>query len=70
MYRFLELSLFYSQVDVWNNICVCWHGCFTVVALQSLNLSLQTQLNESRRERDDLQQENMRLQKAMEDITS
>ncbi len=53
-----------------NNICVCWHGCFTVVALQSLNLSLQTQLNESRRERDDLQQENMRLQKAMEDKDS
>lgn len=53
-----------------NNICVCWHGCFTVVALQSLNLTLQTQLNESRRELDDLQQENMRLQKAMEDKDS
>uniref|UniRef100_A0A8C2H116 Coiled-coil domain containing 14 n=1 Tax=Cyprinus carpio TaxID=7962 RepID=A0A8C2H116_CYPCA len=38
-----------------------------VVVLQSLNLTLQTQLNESRRELDDLQQENMRLQKAMED---
>ncbi|KTF91891.1 hypothetical protein cypCar_00011701 [Cyprinus carpio] len=38
-----------------------------VVALQSLNLTLQTQLNESRRELDDLQQENMRLRKAMED---
>ncbi|XP_043097053.1 coiled-coil domain-containing protein 14 isoform X2 [Puntigrus tetrazona] len=38
-----------------------------VVALQSLNLTLQTQLNESRKELDDLQQENMRLQKAMED---
>ncbi|KAF4111925.1 hypothetical protein G5714_006720 [Onychostoma macrolepis] len=41
-----------------------------VVALQSLNLTLQTQLNESRRELDDLQQENMRLQKAMEDKDS
>ncbi|XDV36352.1 hypothetical protein PO909_006147 [Leuciscus waleckii] len=38
-----------------------------VVALQSLNFTLQTQLNESHRELDDLQQENMRLQKAMED---
>uniref|UniRef100_A0A8C2JWS7 Coiled-coil domain containing 14 n=1 Tax=Cyprinus carpio TaxID=7962 RepID=A0A8C2JWS7_CYPCA len=38
-----------------------------VVALQSLNLTLQTQLNESRRELDDLQQGNMRLRKAMED---
>lgn len=50
-----------------KNLCVCWHDCVTVVALQSLNLTLQTQLNESRRELDDLQQENMRLQKAMED---
>ncbi|KAK2888898.1 hypothetical protein QQF64_029099 [Cirrhinus molitorella] len=41
-----------------------------VVALQSLNLTLQTQLNESRRELDDLQQENMRLRKAMEDKDS
>ncbi|XP_050967554.1 coiled-coil domain-containing protein 14 isoform X2 [Labeo rohita] len=38
-----------------------------VVALQSLNLTLQTQLNESRRELNNLQQENMRLRKAMED---
>ncbi|XP_026113634.1 coiled-coil domain-containing protein 14 isoform X2 [Carassius auratus] len=37
------------------------------VALQSLNLTLQTQLNESRRELDVLQQDNMRLQKDMED---
>ncbi|XP_055070141.2 coiled-coil domain-containing protein 14 isoform X2 [Misgurnus anguillicaudatus] len=37
-----------------------------VVALQSLNLTLQTQLNESHRELQDLQQENMRLQKALE----
>lgn len=50
-----------------NNLCVHFHGCVTVVALQSLNFTLQTQLNESRRELDDLQQENMRLQKAMED---
>ncbi|XP_059416812.1 coiled-coil domain-containing protein 14-like isoform X2 [Carassius carassius] len=41
-----------------------------VVALQSLNLTLQSQLNESRRELDDLQQENIRLQKAMEDKDS
>ncbi|XP_077055673.1 coiled-coil domain-containing protein 14 isoform X2 [Siphateles boraxobius] len=38
-----------------------------VVTLQSLNFTLQTQLNESRKELDDLQQENMRLQKAKED---
>ncbi|XP_052456550.1 coiled-coil domain-containing protein 14 isoform X2 [Carassius gibelio] len=41
-----------------------------VVALQSLNLTLQSRLNESRRELDDLQQENIRLQKAMEDKDS
>ncbi|XP_067230285.1 coiled-coil domain-containing protein 14 [Chanodichthys erythropterus] len=41
-----------------------------VVALQSLNFTLQTQLNESRRELDDLQQENVRLRKAMEDKDS
>ncbi|XP_051568336.1 coiled-coil domain-containing protein 14-like isoform X2 [Myxocyprinus asiaticus] len=41
-----------------------------VVALQSLNLTLQTQLNESRGELETLQQENMRLQKAVEDIES
>ncbi|XP_016365945.1 coiled-coil domain-containing protein 14-like isoform X2 [Sinocyclocheilus rhinocerous] len=45
-------------------------ACDMEVALQSLNLNLQTQLNESRRELDDLQQENMRLQKAMEDKDS
>lgn len=38
-----------------------------VVALQSLNLTLQTQLNESREELDVLHQENMRLRKAAED---
>ncbi|XP_056314946.1 coiled-coil domain-containing protein 14 isoform X2 [Danio aesculapii] len=38
-----------------------------VVALQSLNLALQTQLNESREELEVLQQENMRLRKATED---
>ncbi|CAM4621770.1 unnamed protein product [Leuciscus chuanchicus] len=37
-----------------------------MVALQSLNFTLQTQLNESCRELDDLEQENMRLRKAME----
>ncbi|XP_051997045.1 coiled-coil domain-containing protein 14-like isoform X2 [Xyrauchen texanus] len=41
-----------------------------VVALQSLNLTLQTQLNESRGELETLQQENMRLQKSVEDIES
>lgn len=41
-----------------------------VVALQSLNFTLQTQLNESRGALDDLQQENMRLRKAMEDKDS
>ncbi|XP_056122951.1 coiled-coil domain-containing protein 14 [Rhinichthys klamathensis goyatoka] len=41
-----------------------------VVTLQSLNFTLQTQLNESRKELDDLQQENMRLQKAKEDKDS
>lgn len=53
-----------------NNLCVHRHGCVTVVALQSLNFTLQTQLNESRRELDDLQQENVRLRKAMEDKDS
>lgn len=42
----------------------------TVVTLQSLNFTLQTQLNESRKELDDLQQENTRLQKAKEDKDS
>ncbi|KAG1942477.1 coiled-coil domain-containing protein 14 isoform X2 [Pimephales promelas] len=41
-----------------------------VVTLQSLNFALQTQLNESRKELDDLRQENMRLQKAKEDKES
>ncbi|KAA0713402.1 Coiled-coil domain-containing protein 14 [Triplophysa tibetana] len=37
-----------------------------VVALQSLNITLQTQLNESHREFQNLQQENMRLQNTLE----
>ncbi|KAK7154918.1 hypothetical protein R3I93_009766 [Phoxinus phoxinus] len=41
-----------------------------VVTLQSLNFTLQTQLNESRRELDDLQKENMRLRKAEGDKDS
>ncbi|XP_073708613.1 coiled-coil domain-containing protein 14 [Garra rufa] len=41
-----------------------------VVALQSLNITLQTQLNESQRRLDDLQEENIRLLKTMEDKES
>ncbi|XP_067315175.1 coiled-coil domain-containing protein 14 isoform X2 [Pseudorasbora parva] len=41
-----------------------------VVALHSLNFTLQTQLNESRSELDELKQENMRLRKATEDKES
>lgn len=37
-----------------------------MVALQSLNVTLQTQLNESHEEIQNLQQENMRLQNALE----
>lgn len=46
--------------------CLWVFGCVSVVALQSLNVTLQTQLNESHREFQNLQQENMRLQNTLE----
>lgn len=55
---YLQLNIYVS-----SELCVC----VSVVSLQSLNLTLQTQLNERNRELENLQKENQELRQAVED---